>query len=238
MKVLWAVVLCTFLLTVQAYGEEQSPLKDKKDKLSYAIGLDVGGALKRQSVDVNTDIFMQGVKDALSGGKKLLTDEEVRETMTAFSKELAAKQAEAMKKLGEKNKEEGEAFLAENKKKEGVKTLPDGLQYKVITEGKGASPKATDTVTVNYRGTFIDGKEFDSSYKRNQPATFAVNGVIPGWTEALQLMKEGSKWQLFIPAKLAYGERGAGGVIGPNATLIFEVELLSIKPTEKESGKK
>ncbi|MGE5301114.1 MAG: FKBP-type peptidyl-prolyl cis-trans isomerase [Acidobacteriota bacterium] len=238
MKVLWAVVLCTFLLTVQAYGEEQSPLKDKKDKLSYAIGLDVGGALKKQSVDVNTDIFMQGVKDALSGGKKLLTDEEVRETMTAFSKELAAKQAEAMKKLGEKNKEEGEAFLAENKKKEGVKTLPDGLQYKVITEGKGASPKATDTVTVNYRGTFIDGKEFDSSYKRNQPATFAVNGVIPGWTEALQLMKEGSKWQLFIPAKLAYGERGAGGVIGPNATLIFEVELLSIKPTEKESGKK
>ena len=238
MKVLWAVVLCTFLLTVQAYGEEQSPLKDKKDKLSYAIGLDVGGALKRQSVDVNTDIFMQGVKDALSGGKKLLTDEEVRETMTSFSKELAAKQAEAMKKLGEKNKEEGEAFLAENKKKEGVKTLPDGLQYKVITEGKGASPKATDTVTVNYRGTFIDGKEFDSSYKRNQPATFAVNGVIPGWTEALQLMKEGSKWQLFIPAKLAYGERGAGGVIGPNATLIFEVELLSIKPTEKESGKK
>lgn len=238
MKVLWAVVLCALLVTVQAYGEEQSPLKDKKDKLSYAIGLDVGGALKRQSVDVNTDIFMQGVKDALSGGKKLLTDEEVRETMTAFSKELAAKQAEAMKKLGEKNKEEGEAFLAENKKKEGVKTLPDGLQYKVITEGKGATPKATDTVTVNYRGTFIDGKEFDSSYKRNQPATFAVNGVIPGWTEALQLMKEGSKWQLFIPAKLAYGERGAGGVIGPNATLIFEVELLSIKPTEKESGKK
>ncbi|MDA8239043.1 MAG: FKBP-type peptidyl-prolyl cis-trans isomerase [Nitrospiraceae bacterium] len=238
MRVLWAVVLCTLLVTVQAYGEEQTPLKDKKDKLSYAIGLDVGNALKRQSIDVNTDIFLQGVKDALSGGKKLLTDEEVRETMTAFSKELAAKQGEAMKKLGEKNKEEGEAFLAENKKKEGVKTLPDGLQYKVITEGKGGSPKATDTVTVNYRGTFIDGKEFDSSYKRNQPATFAVNGVIPGWTEALQMMKEGSKWEIFIPSKLAYGERGAGGVIGPNATLIFEVELLSIKPTEKENGKK
>jgi FKBP-type peptidyl-prolyl cis-trans isomerase FklB len=238
MRVFWAVVLCTVLLAAQAYGADQSPLKDKKDKLSYAIGLDVGNALKRQSVDINTDIFMQGVKDALSGGKKLLTDEEVRETMTAFSKELAAKQAETMKKLAEKNKEEGETFLAENKKKEGVKTLPDGLQYKVLVEGKGMSPKATDTVTVNYRGTFIDGKEFDSSYKRGQPATFAVNGVIPGWTEALQMMKEGSKWELFIPAKLAYGERGAGGVIGPDATLIFEVELVSIKQAEKENGKK
>ena len=238
MKVLWAVVLCALLVSVQAYGEEQAPLKDKKDRLSYALGLDVGNALKRQSVEINNDIFMQGVKDALSGGKKLLTDDELRETMTAFSKEMATKQAEATKKLAEKNKKEGEAFLAENKKKEGVKTLPDGLQYKVITEGKGGSPKATDTVTVNYRGTFIDGKEFDSSYKRNQPATFAVNGVIPGWTESLQMMKEGSKWELFIPAKLAYGERGAGGVIGPNATLIFEVELLSIKPTEKDNGKK
>ncbi len=238
MRFFWAAFLCTLLMTVQAYGQEQTPLKDKKDKVSYAIGLDVGNALKRQSVDINTDVFMQGVKDALSGGTKLMTDEEVRETMTAFTKELAAKQAEATKELGEKNKKEGEAFLAENKKKEGVKTLPDGLQYKVISEGKGASPTATDTVTVNYRGTFVDGKEFDSSYKRGQPATFAVNGVIPGWTEALQLMKEGAKWQLFIPANLAYGERGAGGVIGPNATLIFEVELLSIKPSEKENGKK
>ncbi len=238
MRVFWAAILCTLLVTVHAYGEEPGPLKDSKDKVSYAIGLDVGNALKRQSVDINPDIFMRGVKDALSGGKKLLTDEEVRETMTAFTKELAAKQAEARKELGEKNKKEGEAFLAENKKKEGVRTLPDGLQYKVIAEGKGISPKATDTVTVNYRGTFVDGKEFDSSYKRGQPATFAVNGVIPGWTEALQMMKEGAKWQLFIPANLAYGERGAGGVIGPNATLIFDVELLSIKPAEKKDEKK
>ncbi len=236
MRVIWAVLLCTVLLTVRAYGEEQTSLKDKKDKVSYAIGVDVGSALKRQDVDVNTDLFMRGLKDALSGGKKLLTDEEIKETMTAFSKELAAKQAEAMKKLAEKNKEEGDAFLTENKKKEGVKTLPDGLQYKILTEGKGKSPKDSDTVTVNYRGTFIDGKEFDSSYKRGQPATFAVNGVIRGWTEALQMMKEGSKWQLFVPSSLAYGEKGAGGVIGPNATLIFEVELVSIK--EKESGKK
>jgi FKBP-type peptidyl-prolyl cis-trans isomerase FklB len=238
MRVFWAVVLCTFLLTAQAYGEDQAPLKDKKDRLSYAIGLDVGNALKRQSVDVNTDIFMQGVKDALSGGKKLLTDEEVRETMTAFTKELAAKQAGERKALAEKNKKEGEEFLAANKQKEGVKTLPDGLQYKVIIEGKGKTPQATDTVTVNYKGTFIDGKEFDSSYKRGQPATFPVKGVIPGWTEALQMMKEGSKWELFIPPGLAYGERGAGAVIGPDQTLLFEVELLSIKEKAAEGEKK
>lgn len=238
MRVFWAVALCAFLVTAQAYGEDQAPLKDKKDKVSYALGLDVGSALKRQSIDVNTDIFMQGVKDALSGGKKLMTDEELRETMTAFTKEMAAKQAEATKKIAAKNKEEGEAFLAENKKKDGVKTLPDGLQYKVITEGTGKTPKATDTVTVNYRGTFIDGKEFDSSFKRGQPATFAVNGVIKGWTEALQLMKEGSKWELYVPSALAYGEKGAGSVIGPDQVLIFEVELMSVKEKDSENGKK
>jgi FKBP-type peptidyl-prolyl cis-trans isomerase FklB len=145
--------------------------------------------------------------------------------MMAFQKEVMAKQAEVAKK----NKAEGEAFLAENKKKEGVKTTASGLQYKVIKPGKGKKPKSSDTVTVNYRGTLIDGTEFDSSYKRGQPATFQVSGVIPGWTEGLQLMEEGAKWQLFIPSNLAYGERGAGGVIGPNATLIFEVELLSIQ---------
>ncbi|MDA8434114.1 MAG: FKBP-type peptidyl-prolyl cis-trans isomerase [Nitrospiraceae bacterium] len=238
MRVFWAVALCTILLGAQAYGVEQSPLKDKKDKLSYSIGLDVGNALKRQGVDVNMDVMMRGVKDAVSGGKKLLTDEEVRDTMTEFSKELAAKKAEETKKIGEENKKAGETFLAENTKKEGVKTLPNGLQYKIITEGKGESPKASDTVTVNYKGTFIDGKEFDSSYKRGKPATFAVKGVIPGWTEALQMMKVGSKWELFIPPALAYGERGAGGVIGPEQTLIFEVELLSIKEKAGEDGKK
>ena len=238
MRVFWAVVLCTILLGAQAYGADQSPLKSKKDRLSYSIGLDVGNALKRQGVDVDMDVMMRGVKDALSGGKKLLTDEEVRQTMTEFTKELAAKRAEETKKVGEENKKAGEAFLAANKKKAGVKTLPDGLQYKIITEGKGEMPKATDTVTVNYKGTFIDGKEFDSSYKRGKPATFAVKGVIPGWTEALQMMKVGSKWELFIPSSLAYGERGAGGVIGPDQTLIFEVELLSVKEKAAEGGKK
>ena len=227
------IALCSIFIAAAAYGEEIS-LKDSKDKVSYAIGLDVGNAMKKQSIDINTDIFMRGVKDALSDGKKLMTDEEVRETMTAFSREMAEKQKEKMKKLGEKNKQEGDVFLAENKKKEGVKTLPSGLQYKVITEGSGKTPTASDTVTVNYRGTLIDGTEFDSSYKRGQPATFPVNGVIKGWTEALQLMKEGAKWQIFIPSDLAYGDKGAGNVIGPNAVLVFDVELISVKEAEKK----
>ena len=149
--------------------------------------------------------------------------------MTAFQKEMMAKHAEVMNTLGEKNKKEGEVFLAENKKKEGVTTLPSGLQYKVIKAGTGKKPKSTDTVTVNYRGTLIDGTEFDSSYRRGEPASFGVSGVIPGWTEAMQLMQEGAKWQVVVPPNLAYGEKGAGPNIGPNATLIFEIELISIQ---------
>jgi FKBP-type peptidyl-prolyl cis-trans isomerase FklB len=149
--------------------------------------------------------------------------------MAAFQKEMMAKQQELAKKLGEKNKKEGEAFLSENRKKEGIKALPSGLQYKVVKAGTGKKPKSTDTVTTHYRGTLIDGTEFDSSYRRGQPASFPVSGVIAGWTEALQLMEEGAKWQLFIPPNLAYGERGAGSQIGPNATLIFEIELISIQ---------
>lgn len=232
-RLLAVIAVGTLFLAVQVYGEEIS-LKEKKDKVSYAIGLDVGNAMKKQSIDIDTDIFVKGFKDALSGGKKLMTDDEIRETMTAFSREMADKQKETMNKLTEKNKQEGDAFLAENKKKDGVKTLPSGLQYKVITEGTGKTPKAGDTVTVNYRGTLIDGTEFDSSFKRGQPATFPVNGVIKGWTEALQLMKEGTKWQVFIPSDLAYGDKGAGGMIGPNAVLIFDVELISIKEAEKK----
>jgi FKBP-type peptidyl-prolyl cis-trans isomerase FklB len=229
MRRFFAVIAVSALFfAVPAFGEEIQ-LKDAKDKVSYAIGLDVGNAMKKQSIDIDTDIFMKGLKDSLSGGKKLMTDDEIRQVMTAFSQEMAEKQKEKTKKLGEKNKQDGDAFLAENKKKEGVKTLASGLQYKVIEEGKGKSPKASDTVTVNYRGTLIDGTEFDSSYKRGQPATFPVGGVIKGWTEALQLMKEGAKWQLFVPSDLAYGDKGAGGMIGPNAVLIFDVELISVK---------
>ncbi|MDI7258626.1 MAG: FKBP-type peptidyl-prolyl cis-trans isomerase [Thermodesulfobacteriota bacterium] len=177
---------------------------------------------------MNPDVLLRGVKDAISGNKPLLTEQEVGETMAAFQKEMKAKQEEMMKKTGEKNKKEGEVFLAGNKKKEGVVTLPSGLQYRVIKNGSGKKPKLTDTVTTHYKGTLIDGTEFDSSYQRGQPASFQVNGVVAGWTEALQRMEEGAKWQLFVPSQLAYGERGAGP-IGPNATLIFEVELISVQ---------
>ncbi len=228
------IPLCLVLAGSPVFAGEKTELKTQKDKLSYAIGMDMGGSLKRNSIDIDIDALVKGIKDSLVGGKMLMTEQEQRDTLIAFQKEFQAKQQEKMKALAEKNKKEGEAFLAENKKKPGVKTLPSGLQYKVITEGKGPSPKETDTVTVNYRGTLIDGTEFDSSYKRNEPATFPVKGVIKGWTEALQHMKEGAKWQLFIPADLAYGERGAGGTIGPNATLIFEVELLKIGTKESK----
>jgi FKBP-type peptidyl-prolyl cis-trans isomerase FklB len=213
------------LLVSQVYGEEKLVLKSQKEKMSYIIGMDIGNNLKKQSIDIDPNILGKGVKDALSGSQPLLTEQEIREATMAFQKEMMAKQEEVAKK----NKKEGEAFLAENKKKEGVKTLPSGLQYKVIKAGTGKKPKVTDTVTTHYRGTLINGTEFDSSYRRGQPVSFQVNGVIPGWTEALQLMEEGAKWQLFIPSNLAYGERGAGRDIGPNATLIFEIELLSIQ---------
>ncbi|MBI5676491.1 MAG: FKBP-type peptidyl-prolyl cis-trans isomerase [Nitrospirae bacterium] len=232
MKIAAAAISIIFLVGT-VYAAETVVLKNKKDKESYVIGLDIGKNFKSQSIDIDPDILVKGIKDILSGKKPLMTDEEAQEVMTNFRKEMMAKQAERVKEAGEKNKKEGEAFLAENKKKEGVVTLPSRLQYKIITEGSGAKPKPTDTVTVNYRGTLIDGTEFDSSYKRGQPASFKVTGVIPGWTEALQLMKAGSKWQLFIPSSLAYGERGAGRDIAPNATLIFDVELISIQDEAK-----
>ena len=220
------ISLVLLSLTGSVFGQDKStPLKDSKDKISYSIGLNIGFNLKKQNVTINPDTFVLGLKDALAG-KPQMTEEQVKETMTAFEKEMTDKQ----KSAGVKNGADGEKFLAENKKKEGVKTTASGLQYKVLKEGSGAQPKETDTVIANYRGTLIDGTEFDSSYKRGQPATFPVSGVIRGWTEALQLMKAGSKYQLFIPANLAYGERAIGGDIGPNSTLIFEVELLEVKP--------
>lgn len=233
MKSHLVIIMCMALAASPVFAAEKSELKTQKDKVSYAIGLDIGAGLKKNEVDVDVDILARAIKDTFAGKKPLMTEEEVKTTMTDFQKNLQAKQQERMKAQGEKNKKEGEDYLAKNKSKEGVKTLPSGLQYKVITEGKGKSPKATDTVTVQYRGTLIDGTEFDSSYKRGQPATFPVNGVIKGWTEALQLMKEGSKWQLVIPSELAYGEKG-GGPIGSNAVLIFEVELVSIKAQDSK----
>ncbi len=230
MKRRLAMALCAAVaLSGTAFAADAPELKTDKEKLSYSIGMDIGGNLKRQSVEVDPDLLAKGLKDSYGGGKTVLTEDESRRTITEYQKTLMAKQAETMKKNSEKNKADGEKFLAENAKKEGVKTLPSGLQYMEIAPGTGKSPKAADTVTTHYKGTLIDGTEFDSSHKRGQPATFQVSGVIPGWTEALQLMKEGAKWRLFVPSNLAYGERGAGREIGPNATLIFEVELISVK---------
>jgi FKBP-type peptidyl-prolyl cis-trans isomerase FklB len=228
MKIFLGMALTVMFMTTGAYSADEVALKTQKDKVSYSMGLNLGNSLMRQPFEVDVDLFMTGFTDAVKKRKPLMTDQEMRETEIAFQKEMGEKQAQMLKAAAEKNKKEGEAFLAENKKKEGVKVLPSGLQYKVIKEGTGAIPKATDSATVNYKGTLINGTEFDSSYKRGQPATFQVNGVIKGWTEALQLMKAGSKWQLFVPSDLAYGEKGAGPQIGPNAVLIFEVELLSI----------
>lgn len=194
------------------------------------MGMNFGTGLRKQSIDIDPAILARGLKDSFSNGKTLLTDEEARTILTQLQSDVRKKQQEMAQQLGEANKKEGTAFLDANKSKDGVVTLPSGLQYKVLQEGTGPKPAATDTVVCNYRGTLLNNTEFDSSYKHGQPATFPVSGVIKGWTEALQLMPVGSKWQLFIPSDLAYGERGAGGQIGPNATLIFEVELLSIQP--------
>ena len=208
-------------------------LKTEKDKFSYALGMNLGNSLHRQSVPVDPAILQRGLKDALAG-KTLMTDDEARAAIMAVQTEMRKKTQETMQAAGEGNKKEGDAFLAANKTKEGVTTLPSGLQYKILTAGTGAKPTATDSVVCNYRGTLINGKEFDSSYKGGRPATFPVNGVIKGWTEALQLMPVGSKWQLFVPPDLAYGDRGAGADIGPGSTLIFEVELISIQDKSQE----
>ena len=211
-------------------------LKTDKEKLSYAIGMNIGAGMKKDTLDIDPTVLTRGIKDALTGAKTSMTEEEARTIVNAFRTEMVKKQQAEAQKAGEANKQAGEKFLAENKTKEGVVALPSGLQYKIVKQGDGPKPTASDTVVTNYRGTLIDGKEFDSSYKRGQPATFPVGQVIKGWTEALQLMPVGSKWQLFIPANLAYGERSPGGDIGPNSTLIFDIELLSIQ--DKKSADK
>jgi len=211
-------------------------LKTQKDKDSYALGTKIGGDLKRQGVGASVDAALtaRGLKDALSGAKSLMTDDEVKAALTQLQTEVRGQMEAKAHEAGAANRQEGEAFLAANKSKEGVVTLPSGLQYKILTAGTGPKPTTSDTVTCNYRGTLINGKEFDSSAKGGKPVSFPVSGVIKGWTEALQLMPVGSKWQLFIPADLAYGDRGAGPDIGPGATLIFEVELLKIEEQPKK----
>ena len=216
------------LFGCQGAKDKKLTLETQTQKASYSMGIDIGKNFKHNNVEIDLEALMQGVKDAISDSTPKLTEQQIEEAMRQLQQDVVAKRNESAKQAGEKNKLEGETFLTENAKKEGVITLPSGLQYKILKPGDGKKPKLTDTVTTNYRGTLIDGTEFDSSYKRNEPVSFQVNGVIAGWTEALQLMPVGSKWQLFIPSNLAYGERGRGGPIGPNATLIFEIELLSI----------
>lgn len=202
-----------------------------QDRASYIIGLNLGQSLKTQEVPVTADLIIQGLRDGLGGGNPLLTPEEIQAAMQEFQQQLMTAQQSKREAAGAKNMQESQAYLDQNKAKPGVKTTASGLQYEVLTEGSGESPKPTDKVTVHYRGTLPDGKVFDSSYDRNEPATFPVNGVIQGWVEALQLMKPGAKYRLVIPPALAYAERGAGNDIGPNQVLIFDVELLSVDKT-------
>ena len=217
-----------FFFSLSAAGDKVK-LKDQRDKDSYSLGYQFGESLKRGGVDIKLTAYTYGIQDALGGKEPLMRIEEIRATVRGLRQRTIVAQKEKHKELAAKNLFEGKTFMQKNAKIKGVKTLPSGLQYRVLVKGSGRNPKANDTVTVHYSGTFINGTEFDSSYKRGRPQTFQVNGVIRGWTEALQLMKEGAKWQLFIPPKLAYGERGRGSRMPPNSTLIFEVELISIK---------
>jgi FKBP-type peptidyl-prolyl cis-trans isomerase FklB len=213
-----------------------SAFKTQKEKLSYAIGMEMGKGVKTQGIDVDPALLTQGLNDALSGGKPRMSEEELKQVITALQQDLRQKQTASQQAAGAENKAKGDAYLAENAKKEGVVALPDGLQYKILTAGQGKKPAEADTVLCNYKGTFIDGTEFDSSEKAGKPVPFEVKNVIPGFKEVLQLMPVGSKWQVFIPSTLGYGERGAGSVIGPNSALIFEIELVGIQEPASPAG--
>ncbi|HEV8537361.1 MAG TPA: FKBP-type peptidyl-prolyl cis-trans isomerase [Bacteroidota bacterium] len=229
MKSLLITLLGLVLVACQSNTQDNVELKTQKDTVSYAIGTDIGKNLKEQQIEINAAALVRGISEAIAGGKKTLTDQQIQECMGQFQKDLAAKAHEKAMALGEKNKTEGESFLTQNKSKEGVKTTASGLQYTVITMGTGPKPKPEQTVTLNYKGTLIDGTEFDNTYTRGQPITFGVAAMPKGWVEGLQLMPVGSKFTFYVPSELAYGPAGAGGAIPPNATLILEVELLAVK---------
>lgn len=231
-KIVPVILGCALTVASFSPAFADTALKTTKDKVSYAIGLQMGMQLSTLKDKIDLDTIMVGIRDGQSGAEFKLSEEEMRTVMTAFQAEMQAEQQAQAVLVASVNSEEATAFLEKNKTEDGVVTLDSGLQYKIIAKGTGASPTETDTVKVHYRGTLLNGVEFDSSFKRNEPVEFPVNRVIPGWTEALQLMKVGSKWQIFVPSDLAYGERGAGDSIGPNSLLIFEVELLEIKKSE------
>ena len=232
MKYLFITFLSMVFLFSICSAAERLELKSQKDKEGYSLGYQFGQSLKSQGVDVNVDAYISGIRDFLDGKEPMMTQEEMRATVSELQKRLVADRQKELKEMAEQNLIQSKVFLEENKKKVGIKTLPSGLQYKILAEGSGKTPVATDTVMVHYKGLLINGTEFDSSYMRGQAASFQVNSVIPGWNEALQLMKEGAKWQLFIPPNLAYGERGGGTIIPPNSVLIFEVELISVGPAK------
>jgi len=225
----WMLTFIMTALPALASAQAAPALTTEKDRLSYAMGMDLGKQLQTRSVEIDPAVFGRGLADALAGGKTLLTEDEAKAVITEMQKAMMVKLAAAAKVAAEKNKAEGEAFLAANKAKEGVVTLPSGLQYKILTTGSGSKPTLEDTVVCQYRLSLVGGKEVDSSIKRGQPFTIPVKSAIKGWTEVLQLMPVGSKWQVFVPPSLAYGERGGGADIGPNATLVFEIELVAIK---------
>lgn len=245
MRCFWVTVLCCLLLVSGAAAADQpvakdqkAPvLKDQKAKDGYAIGYQIGEDFKRHNLALDPDMIARGVRDALTKRKPLMSPDERRAALVDLERRIRVAQQQMLEEKAAQNLAASEKFLSENSSKEGVQTLPSGLQYRVMQEGSGPTPKPTETVTVNYRGTLIDGSEFDSSYRRGGPATLPVEGLIPGWSEALQLMKTGSKWQIFIPPQLAYGEQSPGPLIGPNSTLIFEVELISINAEKKGEEK-
>jgi len=223
MKIKYGIAIALLGLSAATVAGEIK-LDTDQQKVSYVLGYQAGAQMKQQNMNVDFETLTKAIKDGLDGVSPRLTGEQAAAVMQKFQAEQKAQQAKA----GENNAKAGVAFLAENKTKPGVVVLENGLQYKIVTEGTGNKPKATDSVSVHYRGTLINGKEFDSSYSRGEPTSFPVNRVIPGWTQILQLMKEGAKWQVFIPSELAYGERGAGGDIGPDSTLVFDIELIKV----------
>lgn len=236
MKKLCAVILAILILTSVCAGEEKGPPTSDKERESYSVGYQVGWSMKNDAIDLDFERFVEGLRDSLEGKEAKLSPEEIKNLVVALKKRSREVQMRKLQEQSAKNLSDGLAFLEENKKKEGVKTTDSGLQYKIIKEGDGPTPGPTDTVSVHYRGTFIDGREFDSSFSRNKPEKFDVDGIIKGWTEALQLMKVGSKWQLFVPPDLAYGKGGMGERIPSNSVLVFEIELLGIEEKKDEAA--